>query len=910
MTNAERRKEVERVYTAARSQTQDVLASFLAEACRGDEALLREVESLLARAGSANTSTETRTAADVPAARAHDRLAVGQRLGSYVIRSRLGAGGMGEVYEAEHLETHRRVALKLLHHALATSTDRLRFLREGQLAASVNHPNSLYVFGTEDLDGRLAIAMEIATGGTLKDVVDRRGPMPVSAAVDAILQVIAGLEAAASAGVLHRDVKPSNCFVDGDGTVKIGDFGLSIASAGDETHLTLTGTLRCTPTYAPPEQIRGEALDLRSDVYSVGATLYYLLSGRPPFANDGLVQLVANVLQRDADSPRRSNPDVPEDLADLVLRCLAKDPAARPHSYQHLRRDLLPFSSQAPVAATPGTRVMAAIVDLVVVSLPFLLADSYLPSSVRTGVRDVPSLSRQGADLVSGALYFGALEGILGASLGKMLFGIRIVGPVHGSPGIRRALVRAVVYLAVPEIPLLLLTAAGFFMRAAPGSAIERIVVMTATAAALLLLFSTARRGNGFAGVHDLVSRTRVVRAIDSPAREPLMMPEFRVEIDAKAGRVGPYAILDGPQAGDSAGVVLGYDEVLRRRVWIRSHPIGTPAVLPARRDLARPGRLRWLNGRRTAEECWDAYDAPEGLPFVAACRARSPWSAVRFWLSDLVHELAAATADDHRDVRLDLEHVWITKSGRAVLLDFQCPGLSPREPTGIQPPSGQWTASQKEEFVRRFAAAALLASEADPRRLSTSLTSVVGLPRHAHVLLKQLEHGQLSGLNAIAAALDDILGRRAALTRRRRTVHLALSAAVPVCSVVAGLMSNAVGGRFTVLAIAAPLTASLIFMTTFAVWSAALFRGGLMLQALGITAVTAAGEEVSRPRALLRAVVAWSPCLVFVLAILFSRPWLGVGALGVAGAGVALAALTPARGLQDRIVGTWLVAR
>src|SRR5215471_10580032 len=163
MTTAERRKAIERVYTAALSQTQDVLASFLAQACRGDEAMLREVESLLARAGPADTSAETRTAAGVSADTVHGgvTLVAGQRLGPYVVRTRLGAGGIGEVYEAEHLKTHRRVALKVLHHTLGSSTDRLRFLREGRLAASVNHPNSLYVFGTEDVDGRLAIVMEI-----------------------------------------------------------------------------------------------------------------------------------------------------------------------------------------------------------------------------------------------------------------------------------------------------------------------------------------------------------------------------------------------------------------------------------------------------------------------------------------------------------------------------------------------------------------------------------------------------------------------------------------------------------------------------------------------------------------------------------------------------------------------------
>ena len=209
---------------------------------------------------------------------------------------------MGEVYEAEHLDTNRRVALKILNHTLPTAADRARFLREGQLAASINHPNSVYVFATEEIAGTLVIVMELATGGTLKDVVRAHGPMAPAAAVDAILQVMDGLEAAAATGVLHRDVKPSNCFVDGHGTVKIGDFGLSLATqAQEETHLTLTGTVLGTPAFAPPEQLRGGSLDVRSDLYSTGATLYYLLTGQPPFAGDGVVQVVANVLERDAE---------------------------------------------------------------------------------------------------------------------------------------------------------------------------------------------------------------------------------------------------------------------------------------------------------------------------------------------------------------------------------------------------------------------------------------------------------------------------------------------------------------------------------------------------------------------------------------------------------------------------------
>jgi serine/threonine protein kinase len=150
--------------------------------------------------------------------------------GDYRLLRLLGRGGMGAVYEAEQKSTGRRIALKLLEHALESEESRKRFLREGRLAASINHPNSVFIFGTEEIDGTPIIAMELVPGGTLQDRVAMIGALPVTEAVESILQVIAGLEAAAAVGVLHRDIKPSNCFIDTDGTIKVGDFGLSIST--------------------------------------------------------------------------------------------------------------------------------------------------------------------------------------------------------------------------------------------------------------------------------------------------------------------------------------------------------------------------------------------------------------------------------------------------------------------------------------------------------------------------------------------------------------------------------------------------------------------------------------------------------------------------------------------------------
>src|SRR5688572_28227971 len=159
--------------------------------------------------------------------------------GGYRVLRLLGRGGMGAVYEAEQTATGRRVALKVLGHSIDSPEMRKRFLREGRLAASVNHPNSVYIYGTEEIEEAPVIAMELVAGGTLKDELKRRGPLPARDAVDAILGVIEGLEAAHRGGVLHRDVKPANCFVAPDGAVKVGDFGLSVSTlATVGSHLT------------------------------------------------------------------------------------------------------------------------------------------------------------------------------------------------------------------------------------------------------------------------------------------------------------------------------------------------------------------------------------------------------------------------------------------------------------------------------------------------------------------------------------------------------------------------------------------------------------------------------------------------------------------------------------------------
>ena len=187
----------------------------------------------------------------------------------------------------------------------------------------------------------------------------------------------------------------------------------------------------------------------------------------------------------------------------------------------------------------------------------------------------------------------------------------------------------------------------------------------------IVFLFITARRRNGFAGIHDLWSHTRVVMrpAVTSRPvkRSALEAAEPRPAVE----RIGPFQVLD--HVGDD--LVLAYDGRLRRKVWIRLLPPGTPTLAGARRDLSRPGRLHWLTGTRTTEECWDAYEAAEGTPLAALLHEPRSWSEVRVWLRDLAAELDEGLKDD-TSPDLALDRIWITAGSRATLLDWPAPGV------------------------------------------------------------------------------------------------------------------------------------------------------------------------------------------------------------------------------------------
>ncbi len=612
----------------------------------------------------------------MPRPEPHTLPRAGAVYGGYRIEHELGRGGMGAVYAAEHLESGRRVALKVLSQQLDSPDARARFLREGRLAASINHPNSVYVFGTEEIDGTPVIAMELIAGGTLQDRIQRGGPLSAGAAVDAVLQIIAGLEAAHSVGILHRDIKPANCFEDTDGTVKIGDFGLSISTAGrGESLQTIEGTFLGTPAFCSPEQLRGQELNVRSDMYSVGVTLFYLLTGRTPFEGKNMVQLLANSLEKPAPSPVQFRADIPQGLARIVLRCLNKQPTERFGSYQELRQALQPFASVAPTPATLGLRFAAAAIDHFILSAVNFIAPFFLVNSPMDLLNPELLRSREFYWLMVGLfalrhLYFGITEGLWGASAGKALVGLRVATLNRSAPGIPRAFVRSLLLQAVMVIGLV-----RYQIPDMSQVTVWSYVSLGIQILFFLIMFATARRKNGFAGLHDLWTGTRVIQKAAFQSRVAVMQTAATVPSTDGMLKVGPFHILSTLCEADGRRVLLGYDTRLLRQVWIHQTPPGAPPVSHVVRNLARPGRLRWLQGARFEHEAWDVYEAAHGTPLTQLICQHPAWREVRHWLHDLAAELEAAGKTASLPEALALDRVWITTEGRAKLLDFPAPG-------------------------------------------------------------------------------------------------------------------------------------------------------------------------------------------------------------------------------------------
>ncbi|MFO0011826.1 MAG: serine/threonine-protein kinase [Planctomycetota bacterium] len=263
-----------------------------------------------------------------------------QTIAGYSILHRLGVGGMSEVYLAFQQSLHRHVALKVLRSDFVGSDEHeQRFLQEARAAASLIHPNIVQVYDVGTFESIHYIAQEYVPGSNLSSFIQRRGALPLNEAVSILWQATAALQKSASIGLVHRDIKPDNLLLTPDGEVKVADFGLARAR-GQNQNLTAVGVALGTPLYMSPEQIQGLTVDSRSDLYSLGATAYHMLSGRPPFSGETPIALAMQHVQAEPVSLKQLRPDLPDELADIVHRLLRKSPDERYASAVELARDL------------------------------------------------------------------------------------------------------------------------------------------------------------------------------------------------------------------------------------------------------------------------------------------------------------------------------------------------------------------------------------------------------------------------------------------------------------------------------------------------------------------------------------------------------------------------------------------
>ena len=255
----------------------------------------------------------------------------------YEIIARIGSGGMADVYKAQDHKLNRLVAVKVMKAEFREDTGFVqRFQKEAQAAAKLSHPNVVNVYDVGEDRGLYYIVMELVEGITLKNYIQKKGKLSVKEATSIAIQVSLGLEAAHNRGIIHRDVKPQNIMISTDGKVKLSDFGIAKAMNSN----TITANVMGSVHYSSPEQVRGGISDAKSDIYSLGITMYEMVTGRVPFDGDSTVSIAIKHLQEEMVSPSRYTPDLPYSLEQIILKCTQKNPERRYHNVGELIEDL------------------------------------------------------------------------------------------------------------------------------------------------------------------------------------------------------------------------------------------------------------------------------------------------------------------------------------------------------------------------------------------------------------------------------------------------------------------------------------------------------------------------------------------------------------------------------------------
>lgn len=387
----ERWKAIEDLYCSASGLPEAQRNSFLREACGEDQSLVREVESLL-KHGSAPQSVLDAPAIAILAkdiaadeAQSGTRPLEGKILSHYRIVETIGRGGMGVVYKAEDLKLGRQVALKLLPQFLANDPQALqRFEREAQAASALNHPNICTVYGIDEAEGLHFMAIELLKGETLKERI-ACGLLPVPEILGIAIEICDALDAAHSAGIIHRDIKPSNIVLTARGSAKLLDFGvakragpelvrqtddLSPALSGcEELRLTSPGATIGTAAYMSPEQASGKEVDQRSDLFSLGAVLYEMTTGKYPFPGSGLAEVLRAIQNETPQQIGELNSHVPSELAGIINKAMQKDRSRRYQNAAGMRDDLQALRCRLEARAVKRKALLAPALIVVLFAL-------------------------------------------------------------------------------------------------------------------------------------------------------------------------------------------------------------------------------------------------------------------------------------------------------------------------------------------------------------------------------------------------------------------------------------------------------------------------------------------------------------------------------------------------------------
>jgi len=468
-----------------------------------------ELEETLPAVGTDKTAELTATAAGAARAVATTGgLESGQQLGHFRVERPLGAGGMGEVYLATDLALDRPVAIKVLPEELARDPARRdRMIREARAQARVVHPNVGHIYFIGEEAGKLFFAMEYVAGKTLAERI-ADGPLNPEEALAVIRSAALGLREAHRSGFTHRDVKPSNLMTDGHGVVKVLDFGLAAggggggAGSGPVAQTSLAGT----PLYMAPEQGRGDAVDFRADIYALGATLYHLVSGAPPFQADSAEQLLS--LHASAERPALPRGKHARSQVTAIEALLAKMMAARPDdrfaSYDDLLRSLELTSAQHTSPAGFWVRSIATGFDFVGLSLLITIIAALV--TLGADDREIPVSA---IVFPVFAVYFTVAVARWGTTAGKALFELEVVSTTTGQrPSWAQSARRALVMTAIPTLSEW--AAAALDAADLPGETVCKIIAVATYPLVLVLLLFAAIRTPGKRALWDKLAGTMV----------------------------------------------------------------------------------------------------------------------------------------------------------------------------------------------------------------------------------------------------------------------------------------------------------------------------------------------------------------------------------------------------------------